>query len=134
MSSSTHATNRANNILVVGKDFMQGINNTIIYAEKMYSINFSATGRRFCLSLHYNGDNSYLFVNGREIIKFKTKDSEIVANPLCSGNISNDFSESNMKKAGLYGLIYEFIIDHKAFAANDILDIHKYLTKKHNIT
>ena len=124
MNSSTHATNRANNILVLGKDFIPGI-----YAEKMYSINFSATGRRFCLSLHYNGDNSYLFANGREMIKFKTKDSEIVANPLCLGNISNDFSESNMKKTGLYGSIYEFSIDHKAIAVNDILDIHKYLTK-----
>ena len=75
MNSSTHAINRANNILVLDKDFIPGI-----YAEKMYSINLSATGRRFCLSLHYNGDNSYLFVNGREMIKFKTKDSEIVAN------------------------------------------------------
>ena len=63
------------------------------------------------------------------MIKFKTKDSEIVANPLCLGNISNDFSESNMKKTGLYGSIYEFSIDHKAIAVNDILDIHKYLTK-----
>ena len=64
MSSSTCATNRGNNILVLGKDFIQGINNTTIYAEKMYSINFSATGR-FCLSLYYTGDNSYLFVDGR---------------------------------------------------------------------
>ena len=58
MSSSTHATNRENNILVLGKDFKQGINNTTIYAEKVYSINFSATRTRLCLSLHYNGDNS----------------------------------------------------------------------------
>ena len=133
MSSSTHATNRANNIFVLGKYFIQGITNTTIYAEKMYSINFSATGRRFCLTLYYNGDNSYLFVDGREMIKFKTKDSEIVANSLCLGNISNDSSESNRKKTGLYGSIYDFSINHKAIALNDILDIHKYLTKKHNI-
>ena len=87
MSSSTHATNKANNILVLGKDFIQGIKNTTIYVEKMYLINFKTTGRRFCFSLHYNGDNSYLFIGGREMIKFKTKDSEIVANPLCLGNI-----------------------------------------------
>ena len=98
MSSSTHATNIANNILVLGKDFIQGINNTTIYAEKMYSINFSATRTRLCLSLHYNGDNSYLFVNGKEMIKFNAKDSEIVGNPICLGNISKDFSERNMKK------------------------------------
>ena len=99
----------------------------------MYSINFSITGRRFCLSIHYNGDNGYLFVNGREMIKFKTKHSEIAANPLCLGNISNDFSDSKMKKTGLYGSIYEFSIDHKSTAVNDILDIHKYLIKKHSI-
>ena len=65
----------------------------------MYSINFSATKRRFCLSLHYNGANScYLFINGVEIIKFKAKDSEIIPNVLCLGNVSKDFSISNMKK------------------------------------
>ena len=53
----------------------------------MYSINFTVTKKKFCLSLHYNGANSYLFVNGKEIIKFKAKDSEIVASPLCLGNI-----------------------------------------------
>ena len=68
------------------------------YAEKMYSINFTATKKRFSLSLHYNGDNSYLLVNGTEIIKFKAKDYEIVANRLCLGNISEDFSVPNMKK------------------------------------
>ena len=64
----------------------------------MYSINFSETGARFCLSLHYNRGNSYLFVNGKEITKFKEKDSEIVEDPLYLINISKDFSESNTKK------------------------------------
>ena len=54
--------------------------------------------KRFCLSLHYNGPNIYLFVNGTEIHKFKLKDSEIVGSPLCLGNISKDFSVDNMKK------------------------------------
>ena len=63
----------------------------------MYSINFTVTRKKFCLSLHYNGDNSYFFVNGTEI-KFKTIDSEIAANPLCLGNISKDFPSANMKK------------------------------------
>ena len=58
----------------------------------MYSINFTLTKKKFCLSLHYNGANSYLFVNGTEIYKFKAKDSEIVATPLCLGNISKDWS------------------------------------------
>ena len=86
MSSSVHANNTANNILVLGKEFIQGINGTTIYAEKMYSTNFY-----FCLSLHYNGDSSYLFVNGQEIVDFKAKDSEIVPYLLCLGNVSKDF-------------------------------------------
>ena len=53
---------------------------------------------RFCLSLHYNGGSSYLFVNGVEIVKLKTKDSEIISNVLFLGNVSKDFSVSNMKK------------------------------------
>ena len=67
----------------------------------MYSINFTVTKKKFCLSLHYNGANSYLFVNGTEIYKFKAKDSKIVADPLCLGNISKDWSADNMKKQGL---------------------------------
>ena len=64
----------------------------------MYSINFSENGAKFCLSQHYNRDNSHLFVNGKEMIKFKAKDSEIVEDPLYLGNIRKDFSESNIKK------------------------------------
>ena len=64
----------------------------------MYLINFTVTKNKFCLSFHYNGGNSYLFVNSTETIKFKAKDSEIVAIPLCLGNISKDWSTDNMKK------------------------------------
>ena len=64
----------------------------------MYLINFTVSKKKFCLSLHYDGANSYLFVNGTEIIKLKAKDSEIVANPLFVGNIAKDFSEANMEK------------------------------------
>ena len=76
MSSSVHANNRTKSILALGKDFIQGLGNTTIYAEKMYSTNFIKTNTKFCLSLHYNLENSYLFVNGTEIHKFKAKDSE----------------------------------------------------------
>ena len=64
----------------------------------MYSINFIVTKKKCCLSLHYNGANSYLLVNGIEIFKFKAKDSEILASPLCLGNISKDWSTDKMKK------------------------------------
>ena len=70
----------------------------------MYSINFTVTKKIFCLSLHYNGANSYLFVNGTEIYKFKAKDSEIVASPLCLGNISKDWSTDNMNKQALMNI------------------------------
>ena len=74
----------------------------------MYPISFTVTKTKFCLSLHYNKANSYLFINGKEIVKFKAKDSESVASPLCLGNISNNWSADNMKKTGLNGYIYEF--------------------------
>ena len=96
-------------ILIPGNDPTQGLAH-ILTSEKMYSINFSKSHIKFCLSLHYNGTNSYLFVNGKEIHKFKAKYSEIVGTPLCLGNISKDWSIDNMKKTGLYGYIYELIL------------------------
>ena len=126
-SSSVHVNNKKNNMLVLGKDFVQGINGTTIYVEKDYSINFTERNKKFVLSLHYNGVNSYLFYNGREIHKFTAKSSEITATPLCLGNILKDFSADNMKKTGLNGYICDFSVDYDAIAVDDILDIHKYL-------
>ena len=80
--------------------------------------------------MHYNGTNSYLFVNDTEIIKFKAKDSEILAYSLCLGNISKDWSQDNMKKTGFNSYIYDFSADYNAIAIDDIKDIHKYLMKK----
>ena len=88
--------------------------------------------KRFCLSLHYNGVNSYLFVKGTEIYKFKAKDCEIVVTPLCLGNISKDWSVDNMKNTGFNGYVYDFSVDYDAIAVDSILDIHKYLMKKNN--
>ena len=92
-------------------------------AEKKYSINFTFTKKKFCLSLHYNGENSYLFVNGTEIYKFKAKDSEIVASPLCLGSISQDWSIDNMKKTGFTGYLYDFSVDYDPIANDEIKDI-----------
>ena len=80
--------------------------------------------------MYYNGANSYLFVNGVEIDKFKAKDSEIVATPLCLWNILKDWSVDNMKKTGSNSYVYDFSVDYDAVAVDDILDIHKYLMKK----
>ena len=132
MSSSVHVDNKKKDILILGKGPSQGLVHTLT-AEKMYSINFTVTRKKFSLSLHYNGVNSYLFVNDTEIYKFKAKDSEIVAAPWCLGNASKDWSVDNMNKTGLNGYVYDFSVDYDAIAIDDILDIHIYLMKKNDI-
>ena len=91
MSSSSHANNKTRSILVLGRDFIQGLDGTTIYAEKMYSTSFIVASKKYCLSLPYNGDNRYLFVNCKEIINFKAKYSEFVPYPLRLGGFSKDF-------------------------------------------
>ena len=80
--------------------------------------------------MHYNKENSYLFVKGTEIHKIKSKDSEILAPLLCLGNISKDWSVDNIKKTGLNGYVNDFSVDYDAIAVDGILDIQKYLMKK----
>ena len=121
MSSSIHIDNKKKDILVLGKGPTQGLEHTLT-AEKMYSINFTLTKKKFCLSLHYNGANSYLFVSVTEIYKFKPKDSEIVATPLCLGNMAKDWSADNMEKPRFTGYLYDFSVDYGAIAV-DVLKI-----------
>ena len=83
--------------------------------------------------MHYNGANTYLFVNGIEIIKFKAKDDKIVASPLCLGNISKEWSIDNMKKNGFTGYVYDFSVDYGAIVVDNIKDIHKYLKENNDI-
>ena len=120
INSLTHATNKANNIYVMGDIFVQGINDTTLCAEKIYSQNFTATNKKFVLSLHYNSDNSYFFVNGKEELKFKAKDDQIVKEILCLGNISDDWTTANAQKIGLWGEIYDFPV---AYTNTNISDI-----------
>ena len=124
MSSSVHIDNKKKDILILGKRPTQGLEHTLT-VEKMYPINFTITKKKFFLSLHYNRANSYLFVNGKEICKFKAKDPEIVAGPLCLGNISENWSIDNMKRTGFNGDIYDFSVDCDATDVDDIKDIHK---------
>ena len=83
--------------------------------------------------MHYNGVNSYLFVNGTKIIKLKANVSEIKAHPLCLGNISKEWSVDNMKETGLNGYVYNFNVDYNAITLADILNTHKYLMKKNGL-
>ena len=83
--------------------------------------------------MHYNVANSYSFVNGTEIYKFKAKDSEIVARPLCLGNISKDWLVDNMKRTGFTGYVYNFSADYNDIAVDNIKNIYKYLMEKNDI-
>ena len=132
MGSSPHIDNKEKDILILGKGQPQGLEHRLT-VEKSYLINFTKENTKFCLSLHYNGANSLLFVNGTEIIKFKAKDSEITTYPLCLGDILKDWLVDNMKKTGGKDDVYNFIVDYDDIEVTDILDIHIYLMKKNEI-
>ena len=109
------------------------MDDTTLTAEAQY-FNIQLSNRKFCLSLHYNGSNSFLFLNVTKIYQFKAKGSELKKYPLQLGNISGDVSASNIKKkTGLHGCLYDFSVDYRAFDTSIIIDIHKYLMKKHDI-
>ena len=133
MNSSIHVDNKGKDILILGIGPTQGLGEHSLTAEKMYSINFNKEYTKFCLSLHYNGVNSYLYANGTEIIKFKAKDSNIVVRPLCLGNISKDRSTDNIRKTSFTGYVYDFSVGYDAIGIDDIKDIHEYLMKKNNM-
>ena len=109
-NSLVHANNKANNVYVMGDLFVQGINDTTLYVEKIYSQNFTAANKKFVLSLHYNSDISYLFVNGKRELKFKAKDDQIVKEILCLGNISDDWTAENAKKTRGFGVKYMILL------------------------
>ena len=132
MNSSSYVDNKKKDILILDKVPTQRLEHTLT-AEKFYSINFTKENTKFCLSLYYNGANSYLFVNGTEIIKFKAKDSKITAYPLCLGSISKDWSTDNLKKTSLKGFVYDFSVNYNAITVTDILDIPKHLMKKNEL-
>ena len=124
INSSIHIDNKGKDILTLGKGPTQGLGENSLTTEKIFSINFTLK-KKFCLNLHYNGANSYLFVNGTEIYKFKAKDSEIVATPLCLGNISKDWLVDNMKRTGFTGYVYDFNVNYDNIAVDDIKNIQK---------
>ena len=135
MSFSVHATNRANHIYLMGAGLTQGINDTTIYAEKKFYRNFTEFGKKFMLSLHYNGDDSYLFVNGKQELKFKAKTDQLVKEKLCIGNLSDQWTTSESEKTELYGKIYDFVVDYEQISGvKAIYDMHRYLMTKHNIS
>ena len=130
MSSSVDIDNKGKDILILGEGPTQGLDDTPLKAEAIYPINFTQPNKRFVLSLHYNGSNSFLFVNATKICQFKSKNSKIKDYALCLRNISKDFTIDNMKKTGLKGVVNFFSVDFNPINTNDILGIHKYLMKR----
>ena len=131
MSSSVHFDNKGKDILILGEGPTQGLDDTTLTAEAKYPINFTESGKRFVLSLHYNGSNSFLFVNATKVYQFKAKISEIKDYAQCLGNTSRDFTINNMKKkTGLKGIVNFFSVDFILVYTNNILDIYKHLRKR----
>ena len=134
MSFSVHATNRANNIYVMGDGLTQGIHDTTLYVEKNYWRTFTDPGKKFVIILHYNDDESYFFVNGRQELKFKAKTDQLVKEKLCIRNLNDQWTASESEKTGLYGNIYDFLVDYQAIVGvGPIYDMHRYLMTKYNI-
>ena len=132
MSFTTHNDNKKGYIDIRNRSNTR-IRTYFNCRKDVYSIKFTEKNKEFCLSLHYNGANGYLFVNSTEVYRFKAKDSKIVARPLSLGNISKDWSTDNMKKTGLNGYVYDLSVDYKAVDVDDIKNIHRYLMKKNNM-
>ena len=133
-NSVIHSNNKSNNIYAMGKDFVQGINDTTLYADKIYSQNFTQPSKKFVLSLHYNRNDSYLFINGKQELKFKCKTENLVKEKLCIGNLSDQWTTSELEKTGLYGKVYDFVVDYEAInGVKQIYDMHRYLMTKHDI-
>ena len=134
MSFSVHATNRANSIYVMGDGLTQSIHDTTLYVEKNYWRKFTDPVKKFIISLHYNGDENYFFVNGRQELKFKAKTDQLVKEKLCIGNLSDQWTASESEKTGLYGSIYDFVVDYEQnVGVKTIYDMHRCLITKHNI-
>ena len=133
-SSFVHSNNKANNIYDMDGGIVQGINDTALYAEKTYSQNFIQPSKKFVLSLHYKGDDSYLFDNGKQELKSKAKTDQLVKEKLCIGNLSDQWTASESEKTGLYGNIYDLFVDYEQIVGvGPIYDFHRYLMIKHNI-
>ena len=125
-----HIDNKGKDILVPVEGPTQGLDDTTLTAEVKYRNNFTQSGKGFVLSLHYNGNNSFLFVDAIKVYQYKTKNSEIKNHALCLGSISKDFTINNMTKTGLKGVVKLFSVDFNPIDTKDILNIHRYLMKR----
>ena len=104
------------------------------YQKKRLSINFTEGDTKLCLRLHYNTDNSYLFVNEKEILEFKANNKNVnFPTQFFLRSISNGFSAAESRELSLYGNVYGFSVDYNSIDKCDILNSHKYQMTKNNI-
>ena len=133
-NSSSYSDNSNNNFLILGKGPAYGINGSFGSPEKKFNINFTKGNRKSCLSLHYNADNRHLFVDGKQIFKFKTSNKNVnFQTQFCLGCISNGFSNTVSREVSVNGNVYDFSNDYNCIDKSDILNIYKYLMTKNNI-
>ena len=132
-NSSSHTDNLKSDFLILGEGPTFGINGKFGASEKKIDISFSKAKTKFFLSLHHS-DNSYLFVNGKEIYKFKADNGNFnFPSRFCLGSTSNDFDRDDLKEVSFKGNVYDFSVDYDAIDKSDILNIHKYLMIKNSI-
>ena len=129
MSSSLSVDNKGKDILILGKGPTQGSDDTTLTAEAAYPFTFTQPNKKFVLSLHYNGNNSFLFANATKMFQFKAKDFEIKDYAFSLGDTSNNFTINNIKK-GIKRSCKFSSVDFNPIDTKNILDIHKYLMKR----
>ena len=128
MNLSVHIDSKAKNILILGDGPIQGLGDTTLTAEAIYSLNFTQSNSAFCLSLHYNGSNSFLFVNATKNTSIQSKRFwNYKKYPLCLRNVSADFSTNSMIKTRLDGSVRHFSVDYSIIDTSNNISIHKYL-------
>ena len=133
-NSSSHSENCKNNFLILREVPTYGINGSFDSVEKKININFTKVNAKVCLSLHYNAENSYLFVNVKEIFKFIAGNKNVnFPSRFCLGSISDGFSATEFRGVSLNENVYAFSLDYNSVDKSDILNIHKYLMTTNNI-
>ena len=131
VASSTHYTNKRNNVLMLGDSFTQSINGTTTYAERMYKTDPSILEKMYVMSVYYNGSESYLFINGTQELKFTAASTANLGNnTFCVGYISDEFSTENMEKTSLCKNIYDLSIDYRPHSVSKIYDTQIFHEKK----
>ena len=118
---------------ILGEGPTYGINGSFGTLEKKFDVNFSKANTKFCLGLHYNAHNSYLFVNRKEIFKFKSDNKNFnFPTRFCLGSVSNGCNNTESREVSLNGNVHDFSLDYNFIDKSDIINIHQYLMTKNN--